>query len=445
MSEARQKLKTFRGATLDDAYRAMRAEMGEDAVVLRTAEVKQAGLRGWIGAKEIELTAAAPNRSSGPRHPSSAEKKYLSNTKSGANETPPETVAYFQQLVSDAQKRMNRYTSETAGSEAPYQPNGRGSEQAAPVIPFRKPESQPRDFEDVQGELKEMREMLQVIMAESTSGGLPPELAAAYRFLLERNVDRKVAASLVGGLTKDLDPEAMRDERILMERLRVELRKRVRVTGGLDVSAGKRRIVSFVGATGVGKTTNLAKLAALFAVRERVRVALITTDTYRFAAPEQLRAYANIIGVPMEVVNSPKELTIALKKLKENDLILIDTAGGSQFNQEQIREQRQFLAAAQADDVYLLASANTHVNELRSVVKNLRCINPTALFFTKIDETRHFGGMFSLAVEAGLPLSYLSIGQNVPDDIVLAQPGAVTNLVMEGKDSNRDKTGRAST
>lgn len=441
MSNTGQKLKTFRGPTLDQAYRAMRAEMGEDAVVLRTAEVKQTGLWGWLGAKEIELTAAAPKKPGAERAPSRAEKKYLSNANAGTGEARTDTVAYFQQLVSDAQKRMNRYTSETASAQSAYPAARPGGEQAASVVPFRKPESSPQGQEDVQRELKEMREMLQVLMAESSSGSLPPELAAAYRFLLERGVDRKAAATLVGGLTKDLDPGAMRDERILMERLRVELRKRVTVTGGLDVSAGRCRIVGFIGATGVGKTTNLAKLAALFAVRERARVALITTDTYRFAAPEQLRAYANIIGVPMEVVNNAKELSAAVKKLRENDLVLIDTAGGSQFNQEQIREQRQLLAAAQADDVYLLASANTQVDELRSVVKNLRCINPTALFFTKIDETRHFGGIYSVAVEADLPLSYLSIGQNVPDDIVLAQPGAVANLVMEGRDTNRDKSG----
>ena len=448
MPKGNEPLHTFRAASLDAAYRAMKETLGTEAIVVRTAEVPSKGLGGWLGRKEVEVTARTPlpSREEKPRPRSQAEQRYQQNSKIGSDETVNETVEYFRQLVSDAQHRIA--TSEdkdgaqtTASAPRPQTPRSSGSEAPAPVIPFRKPASKQTDPEKLEKELQDMRDMLQVLLTESRASTLPPELSRAYQVLLEQGVTRKVAASVVGALTKNLDEQSWRDERILRERLKVEIRKRTLVTGGLSITAGKRRVAALVGATGVGKTTNLAKLAALFAVRDRGRVALVTTDTYRFAAPEQLRVYANIIGVPLKVVNDAGQLIDAMQAFRDYDLVLIDTAGGSQFNVQQIQEQRELLHAAAADEVHLVMSANTHIDELHSVVANLRSLNPAALMFTKLDETRSFGPMFSLSQEVQLPVSYLSVGQNVPDDVLLAQPATMANLVMEGKDDR----GRPST
>jgi flagellar biosynthesis protein FlhF len=169
-------------------------------------------------------------------------------------------------------------------------------------------------------------------------------------------------------------------------------------------------------------------------------VALLTADTYRVAAPDQLRVYADIIGLRMTVVNEPKEMQAAIKELGQYDLVLIDTAGSSQFNREQLTELQAILRAAGATEVLLAAAANTPLEDLRHICENFGKVKPTSLVFTKIDETRRFGAMYSIALETGLPLSYLSIGQNVPDDIVLAEPAMVANLVLEG----RDRSGRSS-
>ncbi|MFP4173307.1 MAG: flagellar biosynthesis protein FlhF [Candidatus Hydrogenedentota bacterium] len=441
MPKANEPLHTFRAASLDAAYHAMKETLGKDAIVVRTAEVPSKGLGGWLGRKEVEVTARVPlpSREEKPRPRSQAEQRYQQNSKIGSDETVNETVEYFRQLVSDAQHRIatseDKGAPETPAGAPPSQtPRSTGSEAPAPVIPFRKPAAKQSDTDKLEKELQEMREMLQVLLTESRASTLPPELARAYQLLLEQGVTRKVAASVVGALTKNLDEQSWRDERILCERLKVEIRKRTLVTGGLSITAGKRRVVALVGATGVGKTTNLAKLAALFAVRDRGRVALVTTDTYRFGAPEQLRVYANIIGVPLKVVNDAGELIDAMRAFRDYDLVLIDTAGGSQFNVQQIQEQRELLHAAAVDEAHLVMSANTRIDELHSVVANLRSLNPAALMFTKLDETRSFGPMFSLGQEVQLPISYLSMGQNVPDDILLAQPAAMANLVMEGKD-----------
>jgi flagellar biosynthesis protein FlhF len=207
------------------------------------------------------------------------------------------------------------------------------------------------------------------------------------------------------------------------------------VTGGIALQSGQRKVVALVGATGVGKTTNLAKLSALFSVQEHAKVGVITTDTYRVAATDQLQVYANIIDLPMEVVHEPSEMKAALKKLANCDLILIDTAGGSPFNREQMTDMRALLDVAKPDEVHLLASANTSLADLRDVVTNFSLLRPTALFFTKLDETKRYGQLYCLAAEAGLPLSYFSVGQQVPDDIMPASPGTVAKLVIEGDES----------
>jgi flagellar biosynthesis protein FlhF len=221
------------------------------------------------------------------------------------------------------------------------------------------------------------------------------------------------------------------DPRVFRERLTLEIRRLAPVTGGIALRPGRRRVVALCGATGVGKTTNIAKLAAHFSVRERARVALLTTDTYRIAAPEQLRVYANIIGVPLVVAEDAEQAREALRGFNDQDLVLVDTAGGSQFNLEQIKELKTTLHALRPDETILVLGANTQLEDLRNVVSNFKCVGPTSLFFTKLDETRQYGGLFSLLMEAGLPLSYLSVGQVVPDDLRVATPQLVANLVME--------------
>jgi flagellar biosynthesis protein FlhF len=154
--------------------------------------------------------------------------------------------------------------------------------------------------------------------------------------------------------------------------------------------------------------------------------------------------YANIMGLPMRITNDAAELTYALNAFREYDLVLMDTAGGSQFNQEQIRELKSLLDIARPDEVMLVLPANMQVEELRSVVESFRCMNPTSLLFSKLDETRRYGALFSVAVEANLALSYFSVGQNVPDDIELATPSKTAKLLLEDSDSRVGSSAKSS-
>jgi flagellar biosynthesis protein FlhF len=264
--------------------------------------------------------------------------------------------------------------------------------------------------------------------------GLQPEFVPHYQMLLSHGVSRKRAAALVQNAASRGDLRAFRNPRVFLERLKMEVRRDISVTGGIALEAGRRKVVALVGATGVGKTTNLAKLGALYSVQEHARVGVITTDTYRVAATDQLEVYAGIIDVTMHIVHDVAGMRSALKAFADRDLVLIDTAGGSPFNRAQMTEMRELIDAAHPDEVHLLVSANTALEDARDVVTHFSIMKPTSLFFTKLDETRRYGPLYCLAAEAGLPLSYLSVGQNVPDDIMPAGPGTIAKLVVDGGD-----------
>ncbi len=442
-----QKLYKFRADTLDEAYRRMQRRLGDDAVVLDTTEITEGGILGILGgSKRIELTAAAPadipgtaptGQSQAPRNNAAInctltgiERKYAANSV-GSDERIAETAAYFRKILEDAGQRNSDAASDSGQSDVvPFPGRGASREKTR--------QNSDKYNDEMRRSVHELRELLEVLVAETTGSGPHARFADRYRALIDQGISRRLAAALIGNVVRGGDEDTLRNPRVFNERMKLQIRKRVQVTGGIRLTPGKRRLVALVGPTGVGKTTNVAKLAAEFAINQRARVALVTSDTYRVAAPEQLRIYAEIIGVPMEVVNDAAEMARVRDKLSDYDLILMDTAGGSQFNATQIKELREILTAAKPAGVFLLLSANTQLHELYNILENFGKLSPTSLFFTKLDETRRYGAMFSLFAQAGLPLSYFSTGQNVPDDIELATQGTVADLIVE-RGENRDR------
>ena len=178
-----------------------------------------------------------------------------------------------------------------------------------------------------------------------------------------------------------------------------------------------------VGPTGVGKTTTIAKLAANFRLRERQRVGLITVDTYRVAAVEHLRAYAEIIDLPMKVVMNARDMKWALSELSDMDLILIDTAGRSPREELKIQELKTLLQEAHTDEINLVLCASASLKSLTVTAEKFAGLGLSSLLLTKLDETAGMGNLLALARATQLPLSYLTTGQNVPDDIETADPG----------------------
>jgi len=200
-------------------------------------------------------------------------------------------------------------------------------------------------------------------------------------------------------------------------------------------SPKNQRIVAFVGPTGVGKTTTLAKLAAYYALQEKNRVALITLDNYRIGAVDQFKIYAKIIGAPMEIATNVRELKNALKRFKEKDLILIDTAGISRKNDCQFNETAAFLAKIRDVETHLLLSATTKDIELDDILKRFSPIKLKGLIFTKLDESTTYGNILNQLCRTKIPVTYFTNGQQIPEDIEKASLDQLLNLITEQKDN----------
>jgi flagellar biosynthesis protein FlhF len=193
-----------------------------------------------------------------------------------------------------------------------------------------------------------------------------------------------------------------------------------------------KKIMMFVGPTGVGKTTTIAKLAARYAYKlsKRHKVGIITLDTYRIGAVEQLMSYAKMMRLPIETVVDPSDFEEALNTLRHNDYILIDTVGSSQHDKEKIEKINSFLSVESFAEinVNLVLSAVTKYEDLLDIYKNFSILPIDTFVFTKLDETRTYGNVFSFLQEAKKPVSYFSIGQEVPDDLMVAD----ANYILKG-------------
>jgi flagellar biosynthesis protein FlhF len=196
--------------------------------------------------------------------------------------------------------------------------------------------------------------------------------------------------------------------------------------------ANFQKVLAFVGPTGVGKTTTLAKLAARFSLVERRKVALITADTYRIAATEQLRTYGRIMGIPVEVADSAEDVGNLLAKYKNSDLVLLDTAGRSPSSDEQLEELKRFIARSQADEIHLVLSATTKYFDMIRIIERFGAAVPiNRMIFTKLDETRYYGAFLNLMNNFQIPLSFYATGQNVPDDLEVPEPESLAERITK--------------
>lgn len=218
-----------------------------------------------------------------------------------------------------------------------------------------------------------------------------------------------------------------------IEHLRHTVARGIRIAEPIRTPLGTRRVVALVGPTGVGKTTTIAKLAAGFRLQARRSVALITIDTFRIAAVQQIQAYADIMELPMEVVQNPEEMRPALDRLGDVDLVLIDTAGRSPRSDARIEQLRTILRAAQPDETHLVLSATSSRETIHSILDGFAAVGPTAAILTKLDETSQLAGALAGLDGREIPISYMTTGQQVPDDIETADARSlVQNLLSPG-------------
>ena len=378
-------IKTFRARTMQDALHLVRQELGPDAAVLHTRQIGRGGPWQWLfGRRQVEVTASAhlqvpsrlPARVRQPAAPA------------GAVETRPAPLAF--------------------DYRAQYRD----------------------DLKDQLSHLQSMVEDLCDRTARATHPELPEALFKCFTDMIEADVTEETARELIDRVRAEVEPERLLDTLLVKSKIARIVEAEITVTGPIRIEPGRRTLVALVGPTGVGKTTTIAKLAANYRLREKKRVGLITVDTYRIAAVDQLRTYADIIDLPMEVVATPRQLREASARLADLDLVLLDTAGRSPRDDVQIQELRSMLAEAKPDQVHLVLSAVASAKSLASISRRFAEVGTTAVLLTKLDEAAGLGSLLELLRTANLPLSYLTDGQNVPDDIAVASAKKLASAIL---------------
>jgi flagellar biosynthesis protein FlhF len=380
-------IKTFRAKTMQQALNLVRHELGPDAAVLHTRELNSGLVRRMVFGRQYEVAAAtAVNVPS--RLPARLKEQGAGSREQGVNEHHAVSTLH-----------------------AP------GSMLLA-------------------GQLDRLQEMIENLCERSSTTpqhNLPEAFFHVYTDIIEADVDEAIARDLVDRVRLDQGAQGIADPLLIKARVAQLLEDEISVTGPITMNTDKCRLVALVGPTGVGKTTTIAKLAANHRLREKKRVGLITVDTYRVAAVEQLRTYADIIDLPMEVVATPREMREAVSRMRHLDLVLMDTAGRSPRDEVKIQELRSLLAEAEPDQVMLVLSATAGARSLTTTAERFAEVGTTALLLTKLDEATSLGHLASLVRECRLPVSYLTDGQNVPDDIQVAERRRLAYLMLGEK------------
>ncbi len=256
------------------------------------------------------------------------------------------------------------------------------------------------------------------------------KLQNLYEVLVKNELDEAFSANLVGEIERELSGDLLDDDNALMEKVTEKLEGLFLFSGPIDIDK-PNKVIFFVGPTGVGKTTTIAKIAAFFTLNMKKKVVLVSIDTFRIAAVEQLRTYAEILGVPFNVVFTPLELERIVKAYNDADLILVDTAGRSPKNELRMSELKGFVTKIFPREVYLVLSIGTRYTDLKEAVERFIPLNIDKFIFTKLDESSLFlGNMFKLMKEYHLPISYITFGQNVPDDIDVATMNNILERCM---------------
>lgn len=296
------------------------------------------------------------------------------------------------------------------------------------------------DFKQIKNEigaLSDKIKLLQNMLWESNAGAqslsIPPEFAEIYRVAKESGM-KEAHLNTIMQETQALMPSYMKNSSTTVKRyFQVLLKKMIPTKIEKEVPKGEKRIVMFVGPTGVGKTTTLAKLAARYSfLKYKNKVGIITLDTYRIGALEQLFQYAKMMKLPVEDVMDTIDFERALGSLGHCDLILIDTVGSSQYDKQKIAKIANFIKHTDHKiEVNLVLSATSKLQDLEDAYRSFSFLNIDSLLFTKLDETKYYGNIFSLIYEAEKPVNYFSIGQEVPDDIEVASGDFLVSCIFD--------------
>jgi len=370
-------VRKFTAPTVGEALNNIKHELGEDAIILRTRNVKRGGVLSFLSREMVEVTAAAADRS-----------------------LPPDRE------VASRSSEVER------------------------LLRTRAAIDNSSEIKEQLGELKEHIRMLAEQIRIERMPSLPPVLSSHLKDLVRNGVESRLACELTQHLNILYPGDALEKSEFTNAELRSAIAGMIKIRRPPLKSPNRARIVAIIGPTGVGKTTTLAKLVTSFRFWGRLNCALVSADTYRVAALEQLKTFAAIAGLPMESVYQPGAMKTALARHHQRDAIFIDTAGRSQTDPEKIIELAEFLVAAEPDEVLLCLNTSTRIEDQLDIIEHYSPLTPSGIIFTKLDETRTPGSILNILTQTSLPATFITCGQNVPDDIFMTEPRRLAEIIL---------------
>jgi flagellar biosynthesis protein FlhF len=412
------RVKRFVGDNVAETMGKVKRELGSEAVILQTRQFKEGGFFGLFGKPKVEVMAAIEEQPVAKKQSQQTSLAYSANSYAPQKDTPTSSgVEYNGMGVSSVPRGTDARQVVLGNTSSTYANSSRNTE-----------------ANSLEEELQSMRKLLenmnrQMEGLEGDQGVWPVPLQKWAVLLRERGVSSQLTKRLLRLVQQNVREEDWSEDNRVKQSLKEGIRQICGNTASIQPGVRKPRIVALVGPTGVGKTTTIGKLAAGFSIVDKRRVALITADTYRVAAVEQLKTFGEIIGVPVEVVMTPSGLKEAIERHADKELIFIDTAGRSPHHELHMSELKAFLDKSQPDLTLLVMSAATHSSDQAKIFERFEPLT-THLIFTKLDETVNGGAILNLLDKTDLPVAYITNGQNVPDDIEVATPDRLTRYIL---------------
>ena len=423
-------IRTFRASSVERAWEFARRELGSTVELVTTRTTREGGFLGLGGRRIVEITVAAEeaSREMTPRQVVPRSRLSMSG--------PIEIGVAPDRPRGGAKRWDGEVPSRPQPTEPPASDKGR-DERSILLGAIARNEAARLA---VAAPLAEIEGAVVDVLSRGDSasdrGGarteLPGRFLEVYTTLLEQELDRPLVDRVISEARQELAPACWHDLKLVREAVGSAIERMLPKAGEPAPSRNPARTIALIGPTGVGKTTTLAKLAATLKLRLDLRVGLITCDTYRIAAVEQLRTYAEIIGLPLEVVQDPEGMRRAKERFADADAVLVDTAGRSQNDAERLVELQAFIDAAEPDEVHMVLSSVAGDRVLRREAEAFSRIRADRLLFTKLDEAVAFGPLLGLAVRMNCPVGYVTTGQEVPEHLETASPKRLAELVLGG-------------
>lgn len=417
-------IKKYQANSETEAIMLAKNDLGKDAIVMNIKTIKPKGLFKAFRKTQVEVTAAidevnkkeTENNNTSSKFNAKIDEKLHPELKSQSDDSK-EAKELEEKLNSLAMLLEQQIESQKKDKKPNVKPTDKKNEKNNKEVSDKQKENVTENEETTKGSLKD--KSIDLIIEQLTNN----EVSFTYA----KQIIDEITHS---GTIRTLDDMLA----CVYQKIILKLGQTMPIR--FDKDDKKPKVIFFVGPTGVGKTTTIAKLSSKLMLEEKKKIVILTSDTYRIAAVEQIKTYANILSIPVEVVYEEDDLKNILPKYKEYDYILMDTAGRSHKNKEQFKDLKKLYEAFDGYSMltYLVLSATTKYKDLKNITKLYSDVGEYSLVFTKLDETDAIGNILNIKLDTGMSLSYVSYGQNVPDDIEVMNPQVIAKQVLGGGD-----------